>query len=475
MIQYLFTHNRITDLVAIINLYYKKYFIKIKIVWKDQFLWPGVEPGSPTGQLGVITVIPPETNVNKLRFLGWPEINPYFFLGQMRAVDLGRDSLAIIDCNGEVWLRGDFTWRGIGILWNLTKVANTPAVQYLLGDWAITCTGELLFRKLGSGQKILEEIVIYTKREEDLPPMQNACLGVHSLFLDVNGGVWGLGFDDGQLGMGQGTPKMRLQLIKIPTLPVIHLIGVGHSHSVFVDFEGIVWSCGGNAFGQLGLGDTADRRTPQKVGPIPPVAAMHICEYHSILVDFEGKVWVFGQNSCGQIGVGQKEPHFPEKVPNLPPVVSVKAQRTHTMFLDVHGCVWVCGRGDQLGLGGSNTRDEPEIIPLSHKLVAVETSYHHSLFLDEDGIVWYCGSSKTLSIPTVKIPIKINGVPPIQQIFVGPGNSILVDMEGLVWLHGHFISPNGEQFVDPPQRVSEQIKIMLDTRVLRTKSARNHS
>src|SRR3990167_8752813 len=91
---------------------------------------------------------------------------------------------------------------------------------------------------------------------------------------------------------------------------------------MFVDEQGNVFTCGHNHHGQLGLGDTSDRNTPQKVNNIPPMSSLSSCNtahYYLQIVDCEGGVWSCGRNDYGQLGVGHtNDTHTFQQIANIP-------------------------------------------------------------------------------------------------------------------------------------------------------------
>ena len=81
---------------------------------------------------------------------------------------------------------------------------------------------------------------------------------------------------------------------------------------------------GRNDYGQLGLGDTTDRKTPTQV--TSDVVAVAAGRYHSLFVKRDGTLWAMGNNSFGQLGLGDTtDRDTPTQVPNVNDVVAVAA------------------------------------------------------------------------------------------------------------------------------------------------------
>src|SRR3990167_8544114 len=145
------------------------------------------------------------------------------------------------------------------------------------------------------------------KKIQGLPAIKSMAGGWHwSMFVDEQGNVWVCGANEkGELGMGHTTQINSPH--KNKNLSGIVAVGGGQRCSVFLDNAGNIYTCGNNKYGQLGLGDTDNRYTPQKVNNIPPMSSIscsNIADRYLQIVDEDGIVWSCGKNEYGQLGLG---------------------------------------------------------------------------------------------------------------------------------------------------------------------------
>jgi alpha-tubulin suppressor-like RCC1 family protein len=79
----------------------------------------------------------------------------------------------------------------------------------------------------------------------------------------------------------------------------------GSGYCLALKRNGSLWAWGENDSGQLGLGDTASRHRPTRVGHSTQwlrIAAGHA----SLAVKRDGTVWSWGDNFTGQLGLGDR-------------------------------------------------------------------------------------------------------------------------------------------------------------------------
>ncbi|EEY57540.1 uncharacterized protein PITG_00097 [Phytophthora infestans T30-4] len=172
---------------------------------------------------------------------------------------------------------------------------------------------------------------------------------------------------------------------------------VSNDTTIFHEDEGEreVWSCGQNSYGELGHGDTASRKSFERIQALQQKEIIQIGagNEHTVVLTADGKVFTCGYNDNGQCGQGgtARVSHLSE----IPKMDSGSSQAhayngcEHTILVSTDGRVATCGynyRG-QLGHGNTTSESVPKIIrSLENKIVRlVSCSYYHTVLACEDG------------------------------------------------------------------------------------------
>lgn len=159
----------------------------------------------------------------------------------------------------------------------------------------------------------------------------------HSLALASDGTVYSWGLNtQGQLGQGKADPHSYPPQ-QIPGLTNIVAIASGYRHSMALQSNGIVWTWGFNATGQLGNGMVPDNGCqctpiPMPIFGLTGVAAIAAGEHQALALKEDGTVYAWGDNGSEQLGVtGQAVVAAPRLVPGLGDVTAIGGGGTHSL------------------------------------------------------------------------------------------------------------------------------------------------
>ena len=134
--------------------------------------------------------------------------------------------------------------------------------------------------------------------------------GSHTIIKLTNGVLLSAG--DNRYGqLGHGDCKARFTFTEIKGLPrnIVDVV-CGSEHTVIKLTDGRLMSCGGNSYGQLGIGDNVNRCTFSEIKGIPKnVSFVSCCNNYTVIkftdrITYETKLMSCGQNNMGQLGHG---------------------------------------------------------------------------------------------------------------------------------------------------------------------------
>ncbi|XP_061576509.1 probable E3 ubiquitin-protein ligase HERC6 [Cololabis saira] len=241
-----------------------------------------------------------------------------------------------------------------------------------------------------------------------------SCGQDHSLALSASGHVfsWGKG-GDGQLGMLLESQSSSFRPSRVPLPLSIRIVQVacGNSHSLALTTGGDVFSWGSNSHGQLGLGkEVPVQHNPALVCSLTgvPVTQISAGGTHTLFLTLSSLVYCCGANKCGQLGLNRVD----EKgrfnicmVPALRPlgVSFISCGESHTAVLTESGGVYTFGEGShgQLGHNSSTNEVRPRLVDgLGGPVSQIACGRHHTLVLSSSGRVWAFGNGDKGQIGT---------------------------------------------------------------------------
>jgi hypothetical protein len=148
--------------------------------------------------------------------------------------------------------------------------------------------------------------------EMSVPNVKRIFLGHHTAFvLTHSGDVYGCGRNDFyQLGHQVCMPQKSLVKINVPNGSKIVKIACGVFHTLFLTEMGTIYACGSNGCGQLGTGIARElRESSCNEGKPLNIELSHVIDIccggdHSMSITSDGHIHAWGSNYAGQLGVG---------------------------------------------------------------------------------------------------------------------------------------------------------------------------
>ncbi len=235
---------------------------------------------------------------------------------------------------------------------SVASVTSGQRAGYLVtSEGALYSTGYNGYGELGTGD--------FAQLSEFTPAALPAGVTVASvhpmhyavLVLDPTGGVYGAGANfDGRLAATAPSYNPTFVPADMPDGVRFTALDTGDDHAIALDANGVVYTWGDNAAGQLGDGTTTDSGQIRPVEGLPTdsavvgVAAGH---RHSAVLLADGRVYAWGANASYELGNGTTSGPALSPVPvtGLPPIVRLQAAGTRTVAVDVDGTGWIWGGG----------------------------------------------------------------------------------------------------------------------------------
>ncbi|KAG6474886.1 ultraviolet-B receptor UVR8-like [Zingiber officinale] len=276
----------------------------------------------------------------------------------------------------------------------------------VLHDSSVFSCGSSLCGVLGHGQNTTQCTAFSRINFPSFSPVIHISASHnHAAFVTQSGEVFTCG-DNSSFCCGHGEVRrtiFRPTLIEALKGIPCKQVATGLNFTVFLTVQGQVFTCGSNAHGQLGHGDTIDRSTPkiieffEELGQVFQVAAG---ASYTFSVTEDGIVHSFG--SCTNFCLGHGDQHdelVPRAIQSFKRrnihILRVSAGDEHAVALDSSGFVYTWGRGycGALGHGEENDKTIPEILTSLKGYLAVQVCARKrkTFVLTDEGSVFAFG------------------------------------------------------------------------------------
>lgn len=233
---------------------------------------------------------------------------------------------------------------------------------------------------LGTGSLQTQWAPVSVKLPSQLRPFQISCGSKHSGILararDGNLILVSGNGDSGQLGTGKREREVSFVTVRLTEEPVQISCGVFHTGALGI--AGNVYMTGGNAFGQLGLGNKKGTCIYRKIESLSSVKKIS-CSSHSAALTNSGDVYVWGTGIFGELV-------SPTRISTRCKDLSVGGN--FTILLDDRDNLYSWGNNlnGELGLGDFEARSNPVHINSlqGKKIQSLACGSNFALVLGED-------------------------------------------------------------------------------------------
>ena len=284
-------------------------------------------------------------------------------------------------------------------------------------------------------------------------------------------------------------------------------LAAGARHSLFIDGEGRLLSCGTAEEGEedeegeweaerpglLGHGEGVTRlntptRLPSALGGERAVSVA-AGAWHSLTLTADGSVWSWGDGGQGCLGHGdQQEQWLPKKVEAFAGqhVVAVWAGGGHSLAITADGavCSWGYGAAGRLGHGDAQNQLLPKKIEAlaGQRVVTVSAGGSHSIALTAGGELWSWGSGVFGKLghgdeQRQLLPKKVEALAGQRVVAVSAGacHSLAITADGAVWSWGAGGEGRLGHVDQQGQLLPKQVEAWVDRRVVAVSAGDDHN
>lgn len=349
------------------------------------------------------------------------------------------------------------------------QIENTKGVVYV---WGTDTHGQLGIHNGRDSPGALHYPRMLTSLK-DIVISSIAVGALHCIAITIEGLCYSWGNNESfQLGLGPDTPNYINSPMLIKAIDGIKKAACGHEHSIFLDYNGRVFTVGLGEGGVLGHRNCNNCMYPKMILSLKEfyVAKVDAGGFHSLALTKEGHIYAWGRGEGGQLGIEREElmkknqemyVDFPTRIFDAlenQRIMQVACGEAHNLALTDEGKVYAWGWGSNGQLGnGYREEDFKEsgnllsiqytpalILSFNQPIKQISAGGLYSMFLANDCEVYICGANdkQQLGVESdprdVSIPTRIECFVgyPVQSIFCGESHCVAVS-EKLLWTWGN--------------------------------------
>jgi alpha-tubulin suppressor-like RCC1 family protein len=219
----------------------------------------------------------------------------------------------------------------------------------------------------------------------------------HCVALRIDGTVFAAGANT-YGALGDATVTSRSTFVQAISMSSVVAIAAGSSHTMAIRSDGLVFACGYGLYGQIG-NNTSSMSTVTFVQAIGISNAVAVSGgfSHSVALRADGLVYTCGRNAEGQLGNNTTTScsTYIQAI-GISNAIAVAAENNSTMALRADGLVFTCGYNTTYGQLGDNSVTNRstfvQVVGISNA-IAISSGETHSVVLRSDGMVLASGQN----------------------------------------------------------------------------------
>eukprot|EP01080_Neovahlkampfia_damariscottae_P012047 gene12047-5443_t len=196
------------------------------------------------------------------------------------------------------------------VMKNVTRIFKGFASTFSVSNDTLYAMGVNTYGVLGVGNSLSSNIPRKVLIDNVAILQDVSTIREHMLVL-INGSVFSSGHGTyGALGLGDTVDRSTPTLVS--KLKYIAQVSAGFFHSIFMDVNGIVYGCGSNTNGQVSLVSRGDKHIPIVVAE--NAIKISTIYYSTSILNEKGQIYSFGHNQNMELGRISHEPSNSQRV-----------------------------------------------------------------------------------------------------------------------------------------------------------------
>lgn len=189
-------------------------------------------------------------------------------------------------------------------------------------------------------------------------------------------------YDDGSIAVWDISYNQK-QILEIDNAVSV---SSGKDHILILKEDGTVWSWGSNNYGQLGIGNSRDNRTPKQIEGLEDVEFIYATDDSSYAITSDHTLYGWGKEAALHLGRAHVGFELPAELMKEVKSISTNTEDDYLGYIiTTDGSLYKWSMGDTPASKAYKVLDN---------LIAVSTNQHNVLALSTDGILFSWGSNQ---------------------------------------------------------------------------------